>query len=121
MQSDEAVASVERNSSRGHVDQNLRSHQMSTHRKLDSQRMELHQANQWAREKIILCGDLEIRNRHHHESEPSICQETEELRRICYGDKSQVRKWEVEELSPRQERDLNIASQLLDLIQDCTK
>ena len=51
VQSDESVASVERNSSREHVDQNLRSHQTSTHRKLESQRMELHQANQWAREK----------------------------------------------------------------------
>ena len=118
VQSDESVASVERNSSREHVDQNIRSHRMSTHRKLESQRMELHQANQWAREKIDLCGDLEMRNRHHHESEARNCQENEKLPRICYGEKSQVRKLKIEELSLGQERDPIIASQLLDLIQD---
>ena len=38
-----------------------------THRELASQRLQLHRANQWAdqaqREKINLCGDLEMRNR----------------------------------------------------------
>ena len=38
-----------------------------THRELESQRLQLHQANQWAdqalREKITLCGELEMRNR----------------------------------------------------------
>ena len=47
-----------------------------------------------------------MRNRHHHESEASICQEAEELPRICYGEKSQVRKLEIEELSLRQEREI---------------
>ena len=43
-----------------------------THQKLEFQRMDAFQANQWAdqtqREKINFCGELEIRNRLHHES-----------------------------------------------------
>ena len=55
-----------------------------TNREPESQRLELHQANQWAdqaqretereREKINLCGDLEMRNTHSrkaHEKLPS--------------------------------------------------
>ena len=38
-----------------------------TNRELESHRLELHQANQWAdqaqREKVNLCGELEMRNR----------------------------------------------------------
>ena len=38
-----------------------------TNRELESQRLELYQANQWAdqeaqREKINLCGELEVKN-----------------------------------------------------------
>ena len=42
-----------------------------TDRKVESLSMELHQANQWAdeaqREKINLCGELEMRNRLQYE------------------------------------------------------
>ena len=58
-----------------------------TNRKLESQRLELYQANQWAdqaqREKNWLFGDLDMRNRLSREDRAKDCQEIEELRRIC--------------------------------------
>ena len=58
-----------------------------TNRELESHRLELHQANQWAdqtqREKINLRGEWEMRNRLYPESRAIICQETEELRGMC--------------------------------------
>ena len=58
-----------------------------TNQELESQILELYQANQWAdqaqREKNKLCGELEMRNRLFQESRARNCQENEELRRIC--------------------------------------
>ena len=58
-----------------------------TNRELESQRLELYQASQRPdqaqREKINLCGELEMRNRLFQESRARNCQEIEELRRIC--------------------------------------
>ena len=55
-----------------------------TNRELESQRLELYQVNQWAdkaqREKINLCGELEMRNRLLQQSRARNCQEIEELR-----------------------------------------
>ena len=94
MPSNEFVASVEESMSRGKRDRNLNS-KISTitwngkletdmeirrreqrsseialyesHRELESQRLQLHQANQWTdqaqREKINLCGELEMSSR----------------------------------------------------------
>ena len=54
-----------------------------THRELESQRLQLQQANQWAdhaqREKNSLCGELEMRNRFYQESHMGTCQEMEDL------------------------------------------
>ena len=51
-------------------------------------RLQLQQANQCAdqaqREKIRLCGELEMRNRLFNESRAKDCQENEELRRIWF-------------------------------------
>ena len=48
-------------------------------RELESQRLELYQANQWAdqaqREKINLCGELEMRHRLFQESRARDCQD----------------------------------------------
>ena len=53
----------------------------------ESQRLQLHQASQWAdqaqRDKISLYGDLELRNRLFQEDHARDCQEIEEIRRIC--------------------------------------
>ena len=58
-----------------------------TNRELESQNMELYQANQWTdqapREKINSSRELEMRNRLFQESRARDCQEIEELRRIC--------------------------------------
>ena len=57
-----------------------------TNRKLESQRLELYEAKQWAaqahREEMSLRGDLEVRNRLFQESRARNCQEIAELRRI---------------------------------------
>ena len=50
-----------------------------TNRELESQRLELYQANRWAdqaqREKIKLCGELEMNNRNFQEHRARDCQE----------------------------------------------
>ena len=77
-----------------------------TSRELESHRLELHQANQWAdeREKINLFGELEMRNRHFRENQASYCQEIEELRRICCEETDRARQARIDELSMHQER-----------------
>ena len=70
------------------------------------------------REKISLCGELEVRKRLRHESQVRTSQEIEELRRICHEETNQVRKLKIEELPLRQEWDPTTASQRLTVIQD---
>ena len=93
-----------------------------THQELESQRLQQHQVNQWAdqalREKINLCGELDMRNRLFNESRTRSCQEIEELRRICCEETDRARRARIDELSRHQERDLSTASQLLTQIQD---
>ena len=51
-----------------------------THRELESQRLQVQQANQWAqREKISLCGELDMRNSLFRENRAKDCHEIEEL------------------------------------------
>ena len=49
-----------------------------SHQELESQRLQLHQANQWAdqaqREEINLCVELEMRNRLYQKSHTRPCQ-----------------------------------------------
>ena len=56
---------------------------------IESQRLELNQAYQWADqaqgERISLCGDWEMRNRLFNGSRARDCQEIEELRRNRWG------------------------------------
>ena len=67
-------------------------------RELESQRLELYQANQWAdqdqaqREKIHLCGELGMRNRIFQERRARDCQEIEDLRRICCEETDRARQ-----------------------------
>ena len=69
-----------------------------TDRELESQRLELYQANQWAdqdqaqREKIHLCGELGMRNRIFQESRARDCQEIKDLRRICCEETDRARQ-----------------------------
>ena len=93
-----------------------------SHRELESQRLQLHQAHQWAdqaqREKINLCGELELKNRIGQESHTRASQEIEELRRICCEETNRVRHLRIKEWSMQQERDPNIVSQPLTQIWD---
>ena len=76
-----------------HEDQNLERKTLEyalfePQRDLESQRLQLLKANQWAnqgqRERIHLCSELEKKNRLHQESYARSCQEIEELKRSCY-------------------------------------
>ena len=92
-----------------------------THGEPESQRLELHQVNQWAvqarRKKINLCGEREMRNRLHREGQTRTCHEIEELGRICREKTNQVRQLKTDALSLRQEKDPNTVSQLLTQVQ----
>ena len=93
-----------------------------TNRELESQRLELYKANLWAdqaqREKINLCGELEMRNRLFQESRARSCQEIDELRRICCEETDRARQLRIDEMSMQQERDPTTVSQLLTQIHD---
>ena len=93
-----------------------------TARELEAQRLELYQANQWAdqarREKINLCGALEMRNRCFQESRARTRQAIEELRRICCEETQRARRLRIDELSMQQERNPTTVSQLLTWMQD---
>ena len=73
-----------------------------TNRDLESQTLELYHANQLAdqaqREKINLCGELDMRNRLFQESRPRKCQEIVELRGICCKETDRAREWRIDEL-----------------------
>ena len=56
-------------------------------RELESQRLQLLEDIQWTdqvqRERIYLCSELKMKNRHHQECYARSCQEFEELKRSC--------------------------------------
>ena len=91
-----------------------------TNRELESQRLELSQVNQRTdqaqREKISLCGELEMRNRLFQESRARNCHS--ELRRICCQETGRARQLRTDELSMRRERNPTTVGQLLTQIQD---
>ena len=72
-----------------------------SHRELELQTLQLHQAHQWVidaqREKIKLCRELELKNRIYHESRTRCCQEIEEMRRICCEETDRVRHLRINE------------------------
>ena len=70
---------------------------------LQSQRMELFQANQLSdqaqKEKSWLCEELDMRNRAFQEDRASDCQEIVQLRRICFAEDDRARQLKYDELS----------------------
>ena len=74
-----------------------------TGRQLESQRMELYEANQLSdqaqREKSWLCEESDLRNRACHEDRARNCQEIEEIRRIWCAEADRVRHLKYSELS----------------------
>ena len=89
---------------------------------LESQRLQVQQAIQWAdqaqREKVSLCGELEMRNSLFRENRAKDCQEIEELRRVCCEETDRARQARIDELSLHQERNPTTVRQLLTQIQD---
>ena len=73
---------------------------IESRRELESQRRQLVEANQWAdqaqRERIHLCGELEMKNFLHQECYARSCQEIEELRRRCYKEEKWSNSTKVE-------------------------
>ena len=88
----------------------------------ESQRLQLHQANQWAdqaqRDKISLCGEMEMRNGLFRENQRKACQEIEELRRLCCEETDLARQAGIDELSMHQKKNPTTVTQLLTQIQD---
>ena len=93
-----------------------------TNQELEPQRLKLYQYNQLAdqarREKIKLCGELEMKNRLFQESCARNCQDIEELRRICCEETDGARQLRIDEMFMQQKRNPAIVSQLLTQIQD---
>ena len=91
-------------------------------RELESQRLELNQANRWAdqaqRERIGWHGELEMRSRLFQESRQRDCQNIEELRRFCSLEAEKARQSRIEELSMNQERSPSVVNQLMIQIQE---
>ena len=65
------------------------------------------------RERLSLCGEMEMRNRLRYESQLRTNQEIEKLRRICYEEANQLRSLQIEDLFLRHERDPNTVIRLL--------
>ena len=73
----------------------------------ECQRFQLHQASRWAdhaqRDRISLCGELELRNGLFQENQAKDCQEIEEWRRICCEETYRARQARSDEVSVQQE------------------
>ena len=79
----------------------------------------IRRADQAQREKINLCGELEMRNRLFQESRARNCQKIEEL--LCCKETERARHLRSDELSVQQEKNPTTVSQLVTQIQDLQK
>ena len=86
-----------------------------TDRELESQRLELYQANQG---KDYFFGGLEMRKRLFQESHARNCQEIEELQRICCEETDRARRFKIDEWSLQRRKNPTTVSQLVTQIQD---
>ena len=84
---------------------------------LESQRLQLQQANQWVdqaqRDKTSLYGELEMRDRLFRENQAKDGKEIEELRIICCEETDRARQARSDVLCMHQERNPTTLSQLL--------
>ena len=89
-----------------------------SYRELESQRLQLQQANVRAhnahRQKNMLCGEFEMRNSFFQESRTKDCREIEELRNLVAMKKViKGRQAKLDEWSMKQQRNPQTVSQLL--------
>ena len=93
---------------------------IESRRELESQRRQLLETNQWAdqaqRERILLCSELEMKNRLHRECYARSGQEIEELRRRCYKEENEVTQQTLNEYSMQQAQESRTASLVWDQI-----
>ena len=93
---------------------------IESQRELESRRLPLRQARQWAdqaqQERIKLCGDLEMRNCLHQESYARGCQEIEELKRRCYKEENAATQQKLDEHSVQLGRESQTVSPLRDQV-----
>ena len=88
-------------------------------RELDSQRLQLLEANQWAdqaqRERIHLCSELEMKSRLHQECYARSCQEIEDLKRdAAMKKKNEVTQQKLNEYSMQHDQESRTVSLLRD-------
>ena len=76
---------------------------------IESQRRQLLKANQWAeqaqRERIHLCGELEMKDHLHQESCARNRREIEELKRRCYKEENEVTRRKMSECSMQHDQE----------------
>ena len=91
-------------------------------RELESQRFQLQQANFWAdnahRERINLCGELEMRNQLFQGTRTKDYRELGALRDCCYQESDKARRARLDELSMRQQRNPQTVNQLMAQIRE---
>ena len=93
-----------------------------TNQQLESQRLELHQVNQWADQargaNSRLFGELSTKHRIYQEHHARDGQKIRELRRICCKQADRVRQLSIVELSMQKKENTSNVNQLLSQIQE---
>ena len=89
-------------------------------RELESQRLQLLEANQWAdqaqRERIHLCSEVEMKNRLHQESNARSCREIEDLKRHCCQEENTEKQQRLEEFPTQHDQESRTVSLLRDQV-----
>ena len=93
---------------------------IESQRELESQRLQLRMANQWAdqdqRERIHMCSELEMRSRLHRECYARSCQEIEALKRRCYQEENAAQQRNLEEFIAQQDQESRTVHLLRDQV-----
>ena len=96
--------------------------QYETNQQLESQRLELYQANQWAgqaqQENSRPFGEVSTKNRIHQEHHARDCQDRVKLRKICCKQADRVRRLRIDEVSKQKKQNSSTVNQLLSQIQE---
>ena len=93
---------------------------IESQRELESQKLQLSDANQWAdqaqRERLHFCSEVEMKNRLHRECYARSCQEIEELRRRCQQEGNAVRRRKLGEFPMQHDQESRTVSVLQDQV-----
>ena len=93
---------------------------IESQRELEPHSLQLSEANQWAdqaqRERIHLCGQLEMKSRLHRECYARSCREIEELKKHCYQEENAARRRKLGELPTQHDQESRTVSLLQDQV-----